>query len=818
MSFAGYLFGNIDEKGHLDNTGLDEELRESLEKVTEDGDNRLLDQFFSVSSLGLDRNDEYAQENAVSDVEINSMAENVDLVKPVEDAVDYSDFNELADDQMFTNKYFQRGMRAMNSGDSSLRNISRLSNATSDLDDDYDVDNSKEDRIKTTISLADIQKPQQPTIATIEPSALTIHSKIIDNENHPVDIKALYPAFEKDRILKFSDLFSIKIPKRYYKPKKTLTISAPQDVSFATDDRDLFELPLNIEPRMSVIQQYCGSLDGPDLDVNKQEAFVTLPSESDEDSEEDIKNTAETLETEFKVPEIYHSVMLDSWEDKIVWDDNEEEQDDGLDLHSDSQAQSKLKHSNDIFSFRNYDMEDGDWTKSIIWDFKEPFVPFTKLILDLNDTNMLFDTNSNLDFQKSSSHEQKTSKKSKKSAKKAIIQVEAPRLDPRSKATLDKFNLSNDRYYEALKKRRVRQTFGQLDVQHSLPALRLQAPFFKSKLTKGDLRAFHRPSAQFPHNVLLKISRVRSGKKKKSKKEFSEIIRSSKDLSLKDRSNYILLEYSEEYPPIVQNTGMGSLLINYYRKIDNDDEEVPQLDIGDPFILDVADASPFMNFGNVEPGQIIQTLYNNLIRAPLFKQPARETDFLLIRHTYKGTAKYYIREIPYLFVVGQTYPVQEVPGPHSRKITTTIKNRLQVAAYRIIKKDPQHVLKVSKLARAFPEYSEGQIRQRLKEFAEFQRKGDVNGCWKLKPHVPLPVEEDLRKMVTPEMVCLYESMLVGQRHLQDAGYGKSADGEEETNEDSESKLDIEEQLAPWITTRNFIYATQVNIDQHIVVN
>jgi transcription initiation factor TFIID subunit 1, fungi type len=63
-------------------------------------------------------------------------------------------------------------------------------------------------------------------------------------------------------------------------------------------------------------------------------------------------------------------------------------------------------------------------------------------------------------------------------------------------------------------------------------------------------------------------------------------------------------------------------------------------------------------------------------------------------------------------------------------------------------------------------------------------------------------------MVTPEMVCLYESMLVGQRHLLDAGYGKAADGDEETTEENESKLDIEEQLAPWITTRNFLNATQ----------
>ncbi|KAG0196131.1 hypothetical protein BGX31_005572, partial [Mortierella sp. GBA43] len=252
-------------------------------------------------------------------------------------------------------------------------------------------------------------------------------------------------------------------------------------------------------------------------------------------------------------------------------------------------------------------------------------------------------------------------------------------------------------------------------------------------------------------------------------------MRSFKDLTLRDTTNFVLLEYSEEHPAIIQNVGMGSFLINYYRKESIDDTQLPQGEIGEPFVLDVADASPFLNFGNVEPGQTISALYNNLIRAPVFEQPARNTDFLVIKTTYKGETKYYIRHIPHLYVVGQTYPVQDVPGPHSRKITTMIKNRLQITAFRFIRKDPHGRLRFAKLVKAYPEYSEIQIRQRLKEFAEFQRKGNNTGLWKLKASVPLPSEEEIRKMVTPEMVCLYESMLVGQRHLLDAGYGKAAD-------------------------------------------
>lgn len=217
-----------------------------------------------------------------------------------------------------------------------------------------------------------------------------------------------------------------------------------------------------------------------------------------------------------------------------------------------------------------------------------------------------------------------------------------------------------------------------------------------------------------------------------------------------------------------------------------------------------------MNFGNVEPGQTIPVLYNNLIRAPLFRHEIKNTDFLVIKNTYKGQTKYYLREIPILFTIGQTYPAQEVPGPHARKITTTVKNRLQVAAYRIIRKHPQHQLRVDKLLKQFPEYNDSQLRQRLKEFAEFHRsKGKQNGggggFWKLKQSITLPTEEDLRKMVTPEMVCLYESMLVGERHLQDYGYGTV---EKTEDEESEMTLEVEQQLAPWLATKNFINATQ----------
>lgn len=84
------------------------------------------------------------------------------------------------------------------------------------------------------------------------------------------------------------------------------------------------------------------------------------------------------------------------------------------------------------------------------------------------------------------------------------------------------------------------------------------------------------------------------------------------------------------------------------------------------------------------------------------------------RSTILGETKYYLREIKHAFVVGQTYPLNEVPGPHSRKITTLVKNRLQTIAFKLVAKSPHQRIKVHRLTRYFPDQNDLQMRQRLK--------------------------------------------------------------------------------------------------------
>ena len=58
-------------------------------------------------------------------------------------------------------------------------------------------------------------------------------------------------------------------------------------------------------------------------------------------------------------------------------------------------------------------------------------------------------------------------------------------------------------------------------------------------------------------------------------------------------------------------------------------------------------------------------------------------------------------------------------------------------------------------------------------------------------------------MVDPESLMVVESMQVGVRVLQDAGYGQT---EKEEKDEDESTMTVEQQLAPWIMTKSYLHS------------
>ncbi|KAH0347654.1 hypothetical protein KCU81_g3458, partial [Aureobasidium melanogenum] len=355
-----------------------------------------------------------------------------------------------------------------------------------------------------------------------------------------------------------------------------------------------------------------------------------------------------------------------------------------------------------------------------------------------------------------------------------------------------RYNISNDEAYELLKENhqhKVRSTLGSMAVEHSLPATKLQFPFYRVSLDDKQKRAFHRPvfSSERPNRTIT-FSKPKKFKRKEMRgKDVATLFAKSEDLSMADNSSALLLEYSEEHPVMLSNFGMGNRLINYYRRKDAEDSSRPKEEIGETQVLLPQDRSPFANFGQVDPGEMVPTIHNGLYRAPVFRHEGKSTDFLVIcNETHKNGKKYYMRNIENLYAVGQQFPSVEVPGEHSRKVTDAAKRRLRAISY-------PHL----------PGSDVAQNRGKMREFMQYDKN---NQLWHLKAGDSVPDSETLRGWIKPEDICVLDSMQVGVQYLKDLGLKKEDDENEE--DDAKEGTNVELKLAPWNTTKNFLNACQ----------
>lgn len=369
-----------------------------------------------------------------------------------------------------------------------------------------------------------------------------------------------------------------------------------------------------------------------------------------------------------------------------------------------------------------------------------------------------------------------------------------------------RFNHSNDAEYDMLKQNhqnKIRSTLGNLAVDHSVPAIRLQYPYYKVKMNTDEARGFHRRQAVFKPFFPVVLNKASKIKRKHLKgKKVNEIFSKTADLPFSDNSIALLLEYSEEYPMMMSQIGMGARVINYYRKRNKEDNSRPKGDIGESAVLLPEDKSPFYIFGHIDPGDTVVALYNSMYRAPVFEHKNQSTDFLLVRTaTGMHGQSWYLRKADHICAVGQQFPSVDVPGPHSRKVTTASKNRLKMISFRIIRKRKYHRLRVEDVTKHFPDTTDMQNRQKMKEFLTFNRDFKE---WEMRSSEQVPEEDVLQGYVRPEDVCLLESMQVGQQYLHDAGI------QDDNDEDDDNKegQNLEQQLAPWHTSRNFLNATQ----------
>ena len=387
-----------------------------------------------------------------------------------------------------------------------------------------------------------------------------------------------------------------------------------------------------------------------------------------------------------------------------------------------------------------------------------------------------------------------------------------------------RFNISNDEAYDALKENhqsRIRASLGITTVDHSLPALRMQWPYYRHDMDVHHLRFLHRPHMKFTKFMTSKITFNKLGtRKRKDIKGMAaqQVFARAKDLSLADHySSATLLEYSEEYPIFISNFGMGNRIFNYYRKKDSIDvtRPVPEDKVGELQLLMPEDRSPFSNFGFVEPGESVRCIANPMCKAPIFKHETRNTDFLICRNTtgIEGT-EWFIRNIDNVFVVGQQLPDDIVPKAAARRTTDVTKARLKRICYRLLKHSKDSTLKIGDVTKHFRDTDDVSNRQKMKEFLLYDKNDKL---WRMKPGEEVPDSDEIRSLLKPEEAVMQDIVQSANVHLNDAGYkisdkeklNKTKGAKDETEgmiDETQQPEALPFQLLPWEVTKNFVDA------------
>lgn len=673
-----------------------------------------------------------------------------------------------------------------------------------DGDERMDVDAPRRESLADLIALNFDHGPK-PSDANQDPNIPPPAETLLEA------VKQAYPAFKENAILNWNELFRPKqaewISKKPAKPPKPL-VPTKLSLELDVDQEKLFRIP---GPASSSVYQRIKDADARGL-VSLEEP------EPIEQADLEVFNLDDESDSEtvggYTLRDI--ALVCDDWDAMIRLGDE-----------AASPAEPPAEPAVDSGLIKTeVDGDDDDWDRMFLDgpapkrrrleppkglppvprftapnfdNFEEATSKLGKrVILDMNDPYLLIDD-----------------VESERAAKRRKVQHKTVRManGRLGRELSQRFNFSSDTAYDALKENsqsKVRATLAAIPVEHSMTAQRLTWPFYRVKLAASDPHSYHRPQFH-PRRDAFQTVKFKPPVQKKKKqikgKRIPDIFQTSADLTMNDNSTAILFEYCEEIPIVLSNFGMGQKIVNYYRRSKGTDSRPEKRELGEPYILMPEDRSPFAMVGQVHPGETVPTLHNQMFRAPIFKHSPRSTDFLLGRSTTgKSGSSWYIRNIDHLFVVGQTLPSMEVPGPHSRRVTNIAKNRLKMVSYRLLRRSDNVTL--SDITRHVAESNESQNRQKLKEFLVF-RKEQRN--WVLPEGEELMSEAEIRSLVRPEEVCLLDAMQVGAHELENGGYEvNDAIFKDDDNLEPGDELPpdaLANKMAPWRLTKAFIDAS-----------
>ncbi|XP_039844257.1 transcription initiation factor TFIID subunit 1-like isoform X2 [Panicum virgatum] len=299
--------------------------------------------------------------------------------------------------------------------------------------------------------------------------------------------------------------------------------------------------------------------------------------------------------------------------------------------------------------------------------------------------------------------------------------------------------------------------------------------------------------------------------------------RKKTDLSVRD-GHVFLMEYCEERPLLLSNAGMGARLCTYYQKTSPADQTATSLrnngdGLGTVLAIDPADKSPFL--GDIRSRSHQSCLETNMYRSPIFPHKVAQTDYLLVRSA-KGVLS--LRRIDKLYAVGQQEPHMEVFSPGTKNVQNYLLNRVLAYVYREFRArerpDVIPQIRADELPIQSP-LTEAIVKKRLKHCADFKKGPKGHFFWTQRADFRVPSEEELRRLLTPESVCCYESMQAGLYRLKRLGIVKLTQPvglasamnqlpDEAIELAAASHIERELQITSWNLTSNFVACTNQN--------
>jgi transcription initiation factor TFIID subunit 1 len=765
MSFAGFLFGNINEDGELEDEGI-------LDRS----------EVMQLSQLGVVGFNDIIDEELAKEDNDKSTDGTGHPTSSKEYSEDYTDINELAEDEEDDSSNRRLYMKGM-----TYANTSSL--ATTSADDDYDTEDDKmeseppliqsqpstthdEAMSTTTTTTTTITSSSQP----MEAITSSTEGHAADDQHLPTDqlikkVTELYPSFRQNSILRFSSLIkpnpsSVPSPwkhcnKRQMGTKKEPTYHQVIEISPDTvdDETRLFLTPIATQGEMrketnsSFIDKdirewrhgpakvWYDMMNMPEDGRNISYDLSKMSDNVDGDQVDILQCSDELSEDAFMM------VTQQQWENDIIYDMPPHSTGPPIICQGGVWTTADIKPSNSSistpstttttaaatggggisddsinalpissFPIENADLIYGKWENDIIFDSNVAGCLLKPALsrLDPNDTDLIIGipdepTGSSMDNELISKDGKKESKKSSKSWNKPVKSENVKFF-----AKKDPFNLSNDEYYNP---NHISSSHGLPGiesgkvVQHSLPALDLYMPWFPTNWSMHALRYFHRPR--------LKI--------KATSNDYSAgwqtIVDLNKQIIKKDKEREkerVMSSGGEVFfmrSPVDLSSCDGYLIMAEYSeehpplfmacgmatKIKNYYRRPKKLKIGPP-VFSLGETT-FIQNTSYFLGKLKPGQWVQSFECNLFRAP-------IYHHVLPDTDflvvrsdnNYYIRQVNDLFVVGQECPKVEVPAPNSKTVNQFQKDFLQVYLYRLFHEsdDKPKKIKMEMVRRAFP--------------------------------------------------------------------------------------------------------------------